>query len=128
MVVGTHHEAEVLGKAYDARLMHRLLAYLRPYRIQVLGALVMLLVGAALEVVGPWLVQIAIDQAIPGRDLRLLGLLAVAYLGANAIAFLVQYFAELLTTWLGQSVMYDVRTQIFAKLQRSDLRYYDKNP
>ena len=125
---GTHHEEEVLGKAYDARLMHRLLAYLRPFRIQVLGALIMLLVGAALEVVGPWLIQIAIDRAIPGRDLRLLGLLAAAYLGANAIAFLVQYFSELLTTWLGQSVMYDVRTEIFAKLQRSDLRYYDKNP
>jgi ATP-binding cassette subfamily B protein len=128
MAEAAHHEEEVLGKAYDARLMHRLLAYLRPYRLQVVAALGLLLGGAALEVVGPWLVQIAIDEAIPGRDLRLLGLLATAYLAANAAAFLVQYISELLTTWLGQSVMYDLRTRVFAKLQRADLRYYDRNP
>jgi len=123
-----HHEEEALGKAYDARLMRRLLAYLRPYRLPVASALLMLLAGAALEVVGPWLVQIAIDEAIPARDLRLLALLAAAYVAANALAFLLQYLDELLTTWLGQSVMYDLRTEIFAKLQRADLRFYDRNP
>ena len=123
-----HHEEEALGKAYDARLMRRLLAYLRPYRLPVASALLMLLAGAALEVVGPWLVQIAIDEAIPARDLRLLTLLAAAYVAANALAFLLQYLDELLTTWLGQSVMYDLRTEIFAKLQRADLRFYDRNP
>ena len=128
MAQAAHHEEEVLGKAYDARLMHRLLSYLRPYRLQVVGALVMLVTGAALEVAGPFLVQVAIDDAVPGRDLRLLGLLAAAYLAANALTFVVQYLSELLTTWLGQSVMYDLRTEIFAKLQRADLRFYDKNP
>ena len=123
-----HHEEEALGKAYDARLMRRLLAYLRPYRLPVASALLMLLAGAALEVVGPWLVQIALDEAIPARDLRLLALLAAAYVAANALAFLLQYLDELLTTWLGQSVMYDLRTEIFAKLQRADLRFYDRNP
>ena len=58
-----HQEEEALGKAYDAHLMRRLLAYLRPHRLPVASALLMLLAGAALEVVGPWLVQIAIDEA-----------------------------------------------------------------
>ena len=130
MTVATaaHHEEEVLGKAYDARLMRRLLSYLRPYRPQVFIALVMLLVGAAVEVVGPWLTQIAIDEAIPSGDLRLLALLAGAYVAAQLLSFLLQYGEGLLTTWLGQSVMYDLRTEIFAKLQRADLRYYDRNP
>ena len=122
------HDEEVLGKAYDARLMRRLLRYVGPHRLQVAVAFVMLLTAAALEVVGPWLTQQAIDRAIPARDFRLLGMLAAAYLGAALLIFLLQYGDEILTTWLGQSVMYDLRTEMFAKLQRSDLRYYDKNP
>ncbi len=128
MAEGTHHEEEALGKAYDARLMRRLLGYLRSYRPPVAAALVMLLAGAALETVGPLLVQIAIDDAIPGQDLNLLALLAGAYVAANVLGFVLQYADALLTTWLGQSVMYDLRTEIFSKLQRADLRYYDRNP
>ena len=130
MTVATaaHHDEEVLGKAYDARLMRRLLSYLRPYRLQVVIALVMLLAGAAVEVVGPWLTQIAIDEAIPSGNLRLLAMLAGTYVAAQLLSFLLQYGEGLLTTWLSQSVMYDLRTEIFTKLQRADLRYYDKNP
>ena len=128
MAEATHHEEEALGKAYDARLMRRLLGYLRSYRLPVAAALVMLLAAAALETVGPLLVQIAIDDAIPGQDLNLLALLAGAYVTANVLGFVLQYADALLTTWLGQSVMYDLRTEIFSKLQRADLRYYDRNP
>src|SRR5262245_35312885 len=124
----THHEEDVLGKAYDARLMRRLLRYLRPYQLPVLAAFLMLLGAAALEVVGPLLTQQAIDRALPARDVRLLGLLAVGYLAASFLTFLLQYGDELLTTWLGQSVMYDLRTEMFDKFQRADLRYYDRNP
>ena len=123
-----HHDEDVLGKAYDARLMRRLLRYLRPYKLQVGAAFLMLLGAAALEVVGPWLTQQAIDRAIPGGDARLLGLLAAGYLVAATFTFLLQYGDGILTTWLGQSVMYDLRTELFAKLQRADLRYYDRNP
>tara|TARA_B100001123_G_scaffold146144_1_gene169495 strand:- start:655 stop:2334 length:1680 start_codon:yes stop_codon:yes gene_type:complete len=88
----------------------------------------MLLAGAAAEVAGPWFIQIAIDQAIPAGDLRLLTLLGAVYLGASLLKFVLQYLDEILTTWLGQAVMYDLRTEIFRKLQRADLRYYDRNP
>ena len=124
----SHHQEEALGKAYDARLMRRLLRYLRPYGLPVAGALLMLLTGAAAEIAGPWLTQIAIDQAIPAGDVRLLTLLGAAYLGASLLTFVLRYLDEILTTWLGQSVMYDLRTEIFSKLQRADLRYYDRNP
>lgn len=108
--------------------MRRLLSYVRPYRLQVAGAVILLMLASAAEVVGPWLTQQAIDRAIPAGDTALLGRLALLYLAAAVAAFGLQYAQGLLTTWLGQSVMYDLRRQIFARFQRLDLRFYDRNP
>jgi ATP-binding cassette subfamily B multidrug efflux pump len=121
-------EEEALGKGYDAHLMRRLLEYLRPYKWQVTLALVVLLAGSLLQIVGPWLTQMAIDDAIPNGDAPLLATLAAAYLASVVIGFLLLYAQTVVTTWLGQRVMYDLRTQIFVKLQRLDLRFYDRNP
>ncbi len=125
---GIHVEEEALGKAYDARLMRRLLRYLRPYRLPVVAAVALLMLGSAMEVVGPWLTQVAIDRAFPARDFALLGKLAAAYMGAVALGAVLQYGQGILTTWLGQSVMYDLRTEIFERFQRLDLRFFDRNP
>ena len=122
------HEEDALGKAYDARLMRRLLRYLRPYRAHVALALVILLLGSALAVVGPWITQLVIDRAIPEADTRLLTILVVGFVVALVLEFLLEYAQELVTTWLGQSIMYDLRSEIFDKLQRLDLRFYDRNP
>lgn len=124
----THQEEEALGKAYDARLMRRLLGYVRPYRLQVVAAIALLMLASATEIAGPWLTQLAIDRAIPAGDLRLLGVLALAYAGAVLLGFALQYAQGILTTWLGQSVMYDLRKEIFARFQRMDLRAYDRTP
>jgi ATP-binding cassette subfamily B multidrug efflux pump len=121
-------DEEVLGKAYDARLMKRLLRYLRPYRWQVAGAIVLLIAWSFLQIVGPWLTQVALDQAIPAGDTSLLARLAAAFLAAHVAAFFLLYIQTVLTTWLGQRVMYDLRTEIFEKLQRLDLRFYDQSP
>lgn len=121
-------EEEALGKAYDARLMRRLLSYLRPYRWKVVLAVAVLVAGSLLQVVGPWLTQRAIDEAIPAGDVRMLGVLAGIYLAASAASFLLEYLQTLLTTWLGQQVMFDLRQAIFGHLQRLDLRFYDRNP
>lgn len=123
-----HPEEEALGKAYDARLMRRLLGYLRPYRWKVVAAVLVLVAASLLQVVGPWLTQRAIDEAIPAGDVRMLGVLAGIYLGATLASFLLEYAQTLLTTWLGQRVMFDLRGEIFAQLQRLDLRFYDRNP
>jgi ATP-binding cassette, subfamily B, multidrug efflux pump len=122
------HEEEVLGKAYDARLMRRLIGYLRPYRARVAITIGVLLAGAAFELVGPWLTKLALDRAVPNRDLRLLALLAIVFLISTLINFALEYGQTMLTTWLGQKVMYDLRREIFGHLQRLDLRFYDRNP
>jgi ATP-binding cassette, subfamily B, multidrug efflux pump len=124
---GTHEE-ESLGKAYDARLMRRLLGYLRPYRWRVAGAIALLLCGAALELVGPLLTRVALDRAIPDGDVSLLLLLAVTFFGALLLSFVLEATQTLVTTWLGQHVMYDLRGQIFRHLQRLPLPYHDRNP
>ncbi len=125
---GQHHEEEALGKAYDARLMRRLLTYLRPYRLQVVVAIGLLMLASAMEIVGPFLTQQVIDRAIPARDVGMLVGLTLAYLAAVVLGAALQYGQGILTTWLGQSVMYDLRAEIFGHFQRLDLRFFDKNP
>jgi ATP-binding cassette subfamily B protein len=91
-------------------------------------ALLVLLLGAAVSIIGPWITQLVIDEAIPGEDTRLLGMLALGFLGTVLLGFVLEYVEAVVTTWLGQSVMYDLRKEIFEKLQRADLRFYDRNP
>ncbi|MGD8278746.1 MAG: ABC transporter ATP-binding protein, partial [Gemmatimonadota bacterium] len=126
--VASFHEEEALGKANDARLMRRLLRYLRPYRARVVLAVLMLLTAAAVELVGPWLTKVALDDAIPRGDRHLLLILCVAWLGSLLVAFALQYGQTLITTWLGQSVMLDLRREIFGRLQRLEIAFFDKNP
>ena len=125
---GPIQEEEALGKAYDARLMRRLLQYLKPYRWRVVGAVILLVSAAGLQIVGPWLVQLALDDAIPQANGRLVGVLATTYLAAAVASFWLEYGQALVTTWLGQRVMYDLRMEIFEKLQELDLSFYDRNP
>ena len=125
---GDHQEEEALGKGYDARLMKRLLQYLQPYKSYVALAIVILVAASLLQVVGPWLTQIAIDDVIPNRNTSLLATLAAAYLASVVAGFVLLYAQSVLTAWLGQRVMYDLRTEIFRKLQQLDLGFYDRNP
>ena len=122
------YEEEVLGKAYDSRLMARMLRYLRPYALPVAGAVVLLMLASGLAVIGPYLTKIALDEAIPRGDGSQLAFLAILFLAATVLVFVFEYAQALVTTWLGQRVMYDLRTQIFAHLQRLDLAFYDRNP
>jgi ATP-binding cassette, subfamily B, multidrug efflux pump len=122
------HEEEALGKAYDARLMRRLLRYLQPYRLRVIGAIAVLLFAAGIEIVGGLLTRHAIDHAIPERNTTLLLQLGAAYLAAMLLGFLLEYNQTIVTRRLGQSVMFDMRRQLFRHLQRLGLRFYDRNP
>ncbi|MGH7540781.1 MAG: ABC transporter ATP-binding protein [Gemmatimonadota bacterium] len=125
---GPIREEEALGKAYDARLMRRLLRYLRPYRGRVVVAVLMLIAASGLELVGPWLTKVAIDVAIPAGDYDQLVLLGTVFLGSLALAGILEYGRTLLTTWIGQRVMVDLRDEIFDKLQRLSLSFYDRHP
>lgn len=121
-------EEEALGKAYDSRLMKRLLGYLDPYRWQTAAAVVMLIAASGLELVGPWLTKVAIDDAIRQGDENMLLWLGSAYLASLVLAAGLQYGQTLVTTWLGQNVMKDLREELFRKLDRLDLGFFDKNP
>jgi ATP-binding cassette subfamily B protein len=123
-----HAEEEADSRAYDPHLLRRLLRYLSPYRGRVAAALVLLVIESTTQLAGPWLTKVALDQAIPARDVHFLLLLTAAYALSLVVGFVCEYGQTLLTTWLGQRVMFDLRTQIFGHLQRLSLRYFDRNP
>ena len=119
---------DVLGKAYDGRLMRRLLTYLRPYRGQVLLAVVAIIGHSALDLAPPYLTKVVIDRYIPVGDLAGLGSIAVLYLAALIASFLLEYLQTWTMQVIGQKIMFDLRMQIYRHLQRLDLRFYDRNP
>ncbi|MBF6614669.1 MAG: ABC transporter ATP-binding protein [Chloroflexi bacterium] len=121
-------EDEILGKAYDARLMQRILVYLRPYKGRVAIALVIIFATAAFELASPYLVKMAIDNAIVPGKLEALLPIAAAYVGVLLAAFVLRYAQNYIMQLIGQDVMYDIRYQIFAHLQRQSLKYFDHNP
>ena len=135
-------EEEVLGKAYDSRLMKRLLRYLRPYRLQVSIALVSIILKAACDVLGPFLTMVAVDrylaptQKAPSLLLRwlspnpLTGIaqIAAVYVGLILVSFLLEYLQTYFMQWAGQMVMFDLRSEIFRHLQRMHIGFYDNNP
>jgi ATP-binding cassette subfamily B multidrug efflux pump len=116
------------GRGYDAALLRRLLGFLAPYRWLTALALVLLLTGAGLALVGPLLTQRALDVAIPARDLGLLGTLAAAFFGVLLIEFVVEYGQALTTAFIGQRVMFDLRMRLFGHLQRLSIGFFDRNP
>jgi ATP-binding cassette subfamily B protein len=122
------HEEEALGKAYDGRLMRRLLRYARPYRSLVIGSLALLLADGALQLVGPALTQRVIDVAIPRGDTQLVVTSAALFAVTLLFQFVFTYGETMLTSLLGQRVMRDLRVEIFAHLQRLSISFFDRNP
>ena len=135
--MSTGHEEEALGKAYDARLMKRLLEYLRPYRWRVILALALVAIVTPLELAPPILFQRVIDRfLVPGAGGAIpmitawhgVILISVVYLAVLIFDFLAQYTQIRIMQRVGQQTMYDMRTQIFGHLQRLPMNYFDRNP
>ncbi len=150
----SHHEEESLEKAFDSRLMRRLLAYLRPYRGMTVAAVALMLVSSLLQLVGPPAVAVAMDLFIwPRSGTRLSGpsawvasllhargidpshvqvqgltVISAIYLAALAFTFAVVYAEGYVMQLMGQYVMNDMRREIFAHLQRLPISFYDRNP
>ncbi len=122
------HDDEVLGKAYDSRLMRRLVGYLRPYRRQVAIAIVAIIGHSMLELAPPYLTKVVVDRYIPAGDLRGLGAVAAVYLATLLGAFGLEYLQMWTMQLTGQRIMFDLRMQIYGHLQRLDLAFYDRNP
>ena len=121
-------EDEVLGKAYDSKLMKRLLSYVKPYKHFVIFAILLNMVVAALGPLRPYLTKIAVDDYIAHSDyngLLLIGILLFASLLLQAV---IQYFLTYFTQYLGQKTLYDLRTQIFNHIQKLALKFFDRTP
>lgn len=119
---------DTLGKAYDARLMRRLLTYLRPYRRQVALALVAILAGSAAALAQPYLVKLAIDDHVATGQSAGLDRLAALYLAILVAAFAAEYIQTWTMQMTGQRIMFDLRLAVYSRLQRLDVRYYDRHP
>jgi ATP-binding cassette subfamily B multidrug efflux pump len=149
------HEEEILGKAYDARLMRRLLGYVRPYRGMAFGALALILLSSLLQLAGPLLTAVALDLFIRPRgaqsllstpsvwvrDLLLargidpaqvavqgVAATAIVYVAVLGLVFAALFAQGYVLQLMGQYIMYDLRGQIFGHLQRLPLAFYDRNP
>ena len=122
------HDDEIIGKAYDGRLMRRLLTYLSPYRGQVGFAVAAIVAHSALELAPPYLTKIVIDEYIPAGDLSGLGTIAALFLLTVLVAFALEYLQTSTMQAIGQRIMLDLRMQIHGRLQQLDVRFYDRNP
>jgi ATP-binding cassette subfamily B multidrug efflux pump len=138
-------EEEVLGKAYDSRLMARLLKYLRPYRWQVAIALASIVLKSFADVLGPYLTKVAIDRYLAPKGAATatssgiwswlspkavtgIAQIAAIYVGLLVLSFLLEFLQTYYMQWTGQKVMFDLRRQIFRHLQRLHVAFFDKNP
>lgn len=134
---------EVVGKVYDSRLMRRLLTYLRPYRLQVILSAIAIVIKAASDVMGPYLVKVAVDTYMAGTPPEQLSWLARhlnpspitgitqlagLYLGALLLTFGLEFVQTYVMQWTGQKIMFDLRSQIFRHLQRMSPAFFDRNP
>lgn len=116
------------GRAYDARLVRRLLHYVRPYRRLVAAALGLIAVAAGMQLAGPLLTRWVIDKALPARDPGLVMQVALAYGALLLVQFAAAYGETVFTSVLGQRVMRDLRAELFARLQRLPIAYFDRTP
>ena len=139
------HEEEVLGKAYDSRLMKRLLTYLRPYKWHVLLALAAIVLKAGADVLGPYLTKTAIDKYmarsvsagasrsfldrwLSPEPLAGMAQIAAVYVLLLVFSFGLDFVQTYFMQWTGQQAMFDLRSQIFRHLQRMQVSFYDRNP
>ncbi len=121
-------DAAAIGNIYDRRLVGRLLGYVRPYRLAVTISVALMLLIAALEIVGPLILREAIDgQIMEGRTDRL-GALAFMFVAALTGSFITRYAQMTLMAYVGQRVMVDLRMQMFSHLQRMSVSFFDRNP
>ncbi len=133
MAVGIQQEEEFLGKAYDSRLVRRLLPFITPYRSRVALGVFLLTANSLVDLVGPAIIGYAVDHFIRARiamSERISGLLTIAaiYAGLLLLSFALRYGQTYVTGVLGQLIMYDLRTRIFGHVQRLSIAFFDRNP
>lgn len=126
--VRKYHEEEEIGKTYDLRIARRLMRYLRPYWPLAAAALVLTLLTNILISTQPYFTKMAVDDFITPKRVDGIWLFALAFFGVFLFRFIFSYAQEVLLNNVGQRVMFDLRTELFTKLQRQEVAYYDQYP
>ncbi len=139
----SQQDDDVIGKAYDGRLMRRLLTYLYPYKWAAFISIGAILIKATCDVLGPYLTEVAIDRYMTAHPtprtaflarwlsadpFRGIAQIALIYLGSLLLSFVLEFIQTYLMQWTGQKIMFDLRRQIFGHLQRMHVGFYDRNP
>jgi len=119
-------EDDILGKAYDPRVMSRLLEYLQPYRGRIAFSFALMIVRAVSGLAGPYIIRLAIDEGITKSNLAFLGQAVSAYLVVGVFNWLANFGQIYTMAWVGQNIIYTLRTRLFAHLQDLTLSFYDR--
>ena len=127
-VSGYLEDDDVIGKAYDSRLVGRLMVYMRPYMGRVILAVVLLLATVGLTLAQPFLIQQAIDRDIAKGTTDDLWWITSLYIATLLLFFVFRYAQSLLMVLVSQRVMNDIRLSLFRHLQRMSIAFYDSNP
>src|SRR3954470_19139193 len=126
--VRKYHEEDEIGKTYDFRVARRLFRYLRPYWGYAVSALVLTFVTNILISTQPYFTKMAVDDFITPKNVDGIWLFALAFFGVFLLRFVFSYAQEILLNNVGQRVMFDLRTELFTKLQNQEVAYYDHYP
>jgi ATP-binding cassette subfamily B protein len=126
--VRKYHEEDAIGKTYDFRIARRLFGYLRPYWLLAAAALTLTLLTNILISTQPYFTKMAVDDFITPKRTDGIWLFAVAFFGVFLFRFIFSYAQEVLLNNVGQRVMFDLRTELFTKLQNQEVAYYDQYP
>ncbi|MFH0765318.1 MAG: ABC transporter ATP-binding protein [Calditrichota bacterium] len=118
----------VTGQAFDARLMKRLLGFLKPYLRQVAGATILLFIAVGVDLTIPLIIKRGIDHNITPRQMEGLGKVVLWLMAALVAAFILRFIQSYITQWIGQKAIYDIRSRLFNHLQRQDLKFIDSRP
>ncbi len=121
-------EDRISGKIYDWQLFKRLLRYGLPFWYLIVIAVFMIIMAAGLDILGPYITKIAVDQYILPKDYQGLITIVVIYLGILLGSFAIKYFQILLTQYIGQRIIFNLRQEIFSHLQKLHQQFFDKNP
>ncbi len=125
---GPVHIDSIKGKAYDSKLMKRLLGYVKPYKKYVTLAIILNILVAGLGPVRPYLTKLAVDDAIANKDYNILMIIVFVLIGTMIFQALMQYLLTYFTQLMGQNIIFDLRVKVFSHLQKLSLKYFDKTP
>lgn len=124
----TINSDDIKGKAYDSKLMKRLLSYVKPYKSYVILAILLNIIVAGLGPLRPYLTKIAVDDAIANKDYNTLHVIVLILIGTLIFQAIFQYILTYFTQLMGQKIIYDLRVKIFSHIQKLSLKYFDKTP